>query len=117
MKRFAAAIAMTVAMIAATPVLAHTTVRETSIAENATLATAPATFKIVFSGATGLAHVTLTDSTGRPVVLNYTPPRKMATSFAIPLPTLSPGAYTLSWRTIAHDGHAMPGEIHFTISP
>ena len=117
MKRFTAAIAMTAAMIVATPALAHTAVRETSIAENATLTAAPANFTIVFSGATGLANVALTDGAGRPVALNYTPPRAMASSFAVPLPTLSPGAYTLSWRTIAHDGHAMPGAIHFTISP
>ncbi len=116
MKRLALAIAAATIMMAATPALAHTAVRETSIAENATLARAPANFTIVFSGPTGLANVTLTDAARRPVALNYTPPRQMASSFAIPLPALTPGAYTLSWRTIAHDGHAMPGAVRFTIS-
>ena len=116
MKRLAMAIVTAAMMAVATPALAHTSVRETNIAENATLARAPANFTIVFSGATGLANVTLTDSAGRAVALNYTPPRAMASSFAIPLPSLAPGAYTLAWRTIAHDGHAMPGAVHFTIS-
>ncbi len=116
MKRLALVMATAITMMAATPAFAHTAVRETNIAENATLARAPATFTIVFSGATGLANVSLTDAAGRPVALNYTPPRQMTSSFAIPLPTLTPGAYTLSWRTIAHDGHAMPGARHFTIS-
>jgi methionine-rich copper-binding protein CopC len=116
MKRLALAMAAAAAMMAATPAFAHTSVRETNIAENATLARAPANFTIVFSGATGLANITLTDAAGRPVALTYTPPRQMASSFAIPLPALTPGAYTLSWRTIARDGHAMPGAVHFTIS-
>lgn len=116
MKRLAIAIATASMMLAATPALAHTVVRETSIAENATIARAPATFTVVFSAATGLANVTLTDAAGRAVALNYTPPREMAASFAIPLPALTPGAYTIAWRTIARDGHAMPGAIHFTIS-
>lgn len=116
MTRLAMALAVAALMTLATPAFAHTTVRETNISENAPLERAPATFTIVFSGATGLANVTLTDSTGRAVALNYTPPRQMAASFAIPLPALAPGAYTLAWRTIAHDGHAMPGAVHFTIS-
>ena len=116
MKRLSLALATAAALMAATPALAHTAVRETNIAENATLARAPANFTVVFSGPTGLANVTLTDAAGSAVPLNYTPPRAMASSFAIPLPALAPGAYTLAWRTIAHDGHAMPGAIHFTIS-
>lgn len=116
MKRLAIAIAAASMMLTAVPALAHTHVQETNIAENATLARVPAAFTIVFSAATGLANVTLTDAAGRAVALNYTPPREMAGSFAIPLPALTPGAYTIAWRTIARDGHAMPGAIHFTIS-
>jgi methionine-rich copper-binding protein CopC len=62
MKRLALAIAAATIMMAATPALAHTSVRETNIAENATLARAPAAFTIVFSGPTGLANVSLTDA-------------------------------------------------------
>lgn len=116
MKRLVMAISAAALITLTTPAFAHTSVRETNIAENAVLARAPATFTIVFSGPTGLANITLTDSAGRAVALNYTPPRQMASAFAIPLPALTPGAYTLTWRTIAHDGHAMPGAVHFTIS-
>ncbi len=116
MKRLALAIAAATILMAATPADAHTSVRETNIAENATLARAPAAFTIVFSGPTGLANISLTDAAGRPLALDYKPPRQMASSFAVPLPALTPGAYTLSWRAIASDGHAMPGAIHFTIS-
>jgi methionine-rich copper-binding protein CopC len=40
----------------------------------------------------------------------------MAASFTIPLPTLTPGAYMISWRTMSHDGHVMPGAVHFTVA-
>jgi methionine-rich copper-binding protein CopC len=103
-------------IVAVSPALAHTAVRETSITDNATLAAAPTNFAVTFSAATGLANVTLTNAAGREIALDYTPPRAMTTTFTIPLPTLAPGAYTISWRTMAHDGHVMPGAIHFTVA-
>ena len=117
MKRLLVAlIAASLAVAAASPALAHTAVRETSIADSATLSAPPANFTITFSAATGLANVTLTNAAGREVTLNYTPPRAMAAHFTIPLPALAPGAYTISWRAMSHDGHVMPGAIHFTVA-
>ncbi|MBX9745522.1 MAG: copper resistance protein CopC [Hyphomonadaceae bacterium] len=117
MKRiFLALVAALLPIAAAAPALAHTAVRETSIADNATLSTAPPTFTVTFSAATGLASVTLTNAAGREVVLDYTPPRTRAATFTIPLPALAPGAYTISWRTMASDGHVMPGAVHFTVA-
>ncbi|MGH6950978.1 MAG: copper resistance protein CopC [Vitreimonas sp.] len=40
----------------------------------------------------------------------------MAARHTIALPRLSAGQYTLAWRTIAGDGHAMSGAVHFTIA-
>jgi methionine-rich copper-binding protein CopC len=117
MKRLLLAlVAISLPIAAASPALAHTAVRETSIADNATLSAPPSNFTVTFSASTGLANVTLTDAAGRDIALGYTPPRTMATTFTIPLPTLAPGAYTISWRTMAHDGHVMPGAIHFTVA-
>ena len=117
MKRLVMAlVAISLPLIAASPALAHTAVRETSIIDNAMLSAAPVSFTVTFSAATGLAHVTLTNAAGRNIALDYTPPRAMATTFTIPLPTLTPGAYTISWRTMAPDGHVMPGAIHFTVA-
>jgi methionine-rich copper-binding protein CopC len=101
MKRiFLALVAALLPIAAAPPALAHTAVRETSITDNATLSAAPANFTVTFSAATALA----------------TPPRTRAAAFTIPLPTLAPGAYTISWRTMASDGHVMPGAVHFTVA-
>lgn len=117
MKRLLLAlVAMSLPITATSPALAHTAVRETSITDNATLSAAPTNFTVTFSSATGLANVTLTNAAGREIALDYAPPRAMAASFTIPLPTLTPGAYMISWRTMSHDGHVMPGAIHFTVA-
>lgn len=96
--------------------LAHTIVTATSISDHATVPSAPGEFTVTFSGPTGLANVTLTNAASESIALDYAPPRQMATSFTIPLPRLRPGAYTLSWLTIARDGHAMHGSVRFTIA-
>lgn len=117
MKRLLMAlIATSLPLVASSPALAHTAVRETSITNNDALSEAPANFTVTFAAATGLANITLTNAAGREIALDYTPPRAMATTFTIPLPTLAPGAYTISWRTMAQDGHIMPGAIHFTVA-
>jgi len=117
MKRLLLAlVAISLPLVAASPALAHAAARETSITDNATLSAPPANFTVTFSAATGLANVTLTNAAGREIAIDYTPPHTMATTFTIPLPALAPGAYTLSWRTMAHDGHVMPGAIHFTVA-
>lgn len=113
---FLALVAASLPIVATPPALAHTAVRETSIADHATLSASPTSFTVAFSAATGLANVTLTNAAGREIALNYAPPHAMATTFTIPLPSLAPGEYTIAWRTMAHDGHVMPGAIHFTVA-
>ena len=117
MKRLLLAlVAASLSIVSAASALAHTAVRETSIADNGTLSAPPATFTVTFSAATGLASVTLTNATGNEIVLDYIPPRTRAAAFTVPLPALMPGAYTISWRTMASDGHVMPGAVRFTVA-
>lgn len=112
-----ALLAATLATLAMSPAAsAHTHLHGTSIANNARLTTAPASFTVAFEGKTGLAKVGLSDAAGKAVPLKYTRPSAPAASFTIPLPKLTAGAYTLTWRTIGADGHAMPGEVRFTVT-
>jgi methionine-rich copper-binding protein CopC len=46
-----------------------------------------------------------------------TPPAGAAARFTIPVPRLSPGSYTLSWRVVSDDGHVMTGTLHFIVVP
>ncbi|HEV7611605.1 MAG TPA: copper resistance CopC family protein [Steroidobacteraceae bacterium] len=46
-----------------------------------------------------------------------TPPTATGQQIDVAVPTLSPGAYTLSWRVAStDDNHIMPGELHFKVT-
>ena len=108
--------AFVVPIVSAVPALAHTSVISTSIAENARIRSAPRTFTVEFSAPVGLAGVSLTDGNGASVPIVSQPTRQMTAQHTIMLPTLAPGSYTLAWRTIARDGHAMSGSLHFVVT-
>jgi methionine-rich copper-binding protein CopC len=42
-------------------------------------------------------------------------PAAAAARITLPLPKLSPGKYTLSWRMVGDDGHVISGALHFTV--
>jgi methionine-rich copper-binding protein CopC len=96
--------------------LAHTKVQKTSIADNARLASSPASFTMEFSARTSLVKVTLAGAKGQAIPLAYVPPKDASATFTIPLPALTAGAYTLSWKTLSKDGHAVNGAVHFTVT-
>lgn len=105
----------TILALATAPALAHTSLRRANIAEGAVLAENPRTFTMEFGADSGLAAVTLTDASGRPIPLNFTPPRTMAKTFSVPLPALAAGGYRMSWRIVGGDGHVMNGGIAFSV--
>lgn len=101
--------------------LAHVSLKTSNIAAGAVIECLPETLAIEFSQAVGLASFAVeTDKgaavKGDPVALDYAPPKGMHAKFDIPLPRLSPGAYIAKWRTISKDGHAMAGELRFTLA-
>ena len=97
--------------------LAHAGMKASNIAADAVIDTLPAAFTMSFTQPVGLAAFTLENDKGVSVTLDYAPPRGMAIEYSIPLPRLAPGRYLAKWRTISKDGHAMAGEIRFTLSP
>lgn len=100
---------------------AHVSLKVSNIAAGAIIDTLPETFTIEFSQPVGLASIAITTDKGAaekgaPVMLDYAPPKGMHAKFDIPLPRLAPGAYVAKWRTISKDGHAMAGELRFTLA-
>ncbi len=93
---------------------AHTHVRTTSIADNATVSPAPDAFTVAFTDPAAIANVHLTKE-GAEIPLAFAPPQTMAASYRIPLPSLAAGAYEITWRMIARDGHVMNGVVHFRV--
>jgi hypothetical protein len=102
-------------LTAAGPALAHSMVERSTPANGQTYAAAPKTFEISFQHAVILASISLETAFGEPISVPYAPSKSMDTTFAVPLPALDPGDYTLSWRALAKDGHVMSESIAFTV--
>ena len=111
-------IALVAGIILAVPsgvALAHTVLKTSNIEAGATLAELPPNLELTFGKPVGLAKVEIVRS-GIDKTIDVSVPRKMASTHKVDLPELPAGAYTLSWRAVAQDGHIMKGEISFTLA-
>ncbi len=83
-------------------------------ADDAVLAAAPSALSLTFEHAVVLTQVQLHGPGHTAIPMTFSPPRAATTSYSIPLPALSAGAYEVHW-TATGDEHAMEGTLHFTI--
>lgn len=99
---------------------AHALLVDSTPRDGATIRSAPGAVRLVFNSRIEkrLTRFALSDG-GREVPL---PPGRDGADeppnqLTVPLPELQPGAYRLSYRVMAADGHATPGILTFTLSP
>jgi methionine-rich copper-binding protein CopC len=104
------------ALVGSSPAFAHGGMMETSIQDMASLAQAPAEFKVTFQHESAITSLMLMDANKKMIAVDFKPSKTMGKEFTIPLPTLAKGSYTLSWKSVARDGHAMPGAVRFTVT-
>ena len=107
---------LAVAALGAAPAFAHGGMVETSIENNASFAQAPAEFKVEFEHESAITNVMLMTADNKMIALDFKPSKAMGKDYTIALPTLAAGGYTLSWKSMAKDGHAMPGAVRFTVT-
>ncbi len=94
---------------------AHSRLRSSTPAEGSTV-TAPLQAVLGFSESSHLAALTLTR--GAEAAIKVAPlPQQPAQQLTVPLPKLTAGAWTLTWRAIGDDGHVTHGTVHFTVAP
>jgi methionine-rich copper-binding protein CopC len=105
---------LSLALIAGSAV-AHIGVKTTNIADAAVIDTLPKKFSFSFSQPVKLIAFSVTTHDGKVVDLAYKLPKSRAKSFSVPLPDLSPGHYTIEWRTLSKDGHPMTGKSTFEL--
>jgi methionine-rich copper-binding protein CopC len=106
----------TVSLLLAGSVWAHAHVQRVSPADGALLTTAPAELVLDFSEAARLTSVTL-EKNGSAKQKVAPLPQQAQTHVVVALPALLPGRYLISWRSVAADGHIVPGQIHFIFKP
>jgi copper resistance protein C len=110
-----ATIAASLLLLTSTSVFAHASITNSSIANGATVASAPANYSVTFSGPVRLANVTITNSAGQSVPMTYRGSAAPSAQFVIPMPRLAAGSYVMSFRAMGSDGHVMAPQTRFTI--
>lgn len=108
--------ALAMALVSASPAFAHGGMMETSIHDNASFVQAPAEFKVTFQHESAITTLMLMTADKKMIAVDFKPSNTLGKEFTIPLPKLSKGAYTLSWKSMAKDGHAMPGAVRFSVT-
>ncbi len=97
---------------------AHAKLRSSTPAANAQLDESPSEIRLSFTEAieAGLLSITVRDQAGSGSrnIRGHAVPGDARTC-AAPLDRLQPGAYTVEWRAVSADGHAMTGSYTFTI--
>lgn len=114
-RRFLAA-GLMAGLLSAPPALAHSSMIQANIEENAHIAEAPAEFALTFEHEAAITSFMVMKSNDEMIAVDFKPSGTMSRNFQIPLPALTAGEYVLSWKSMTKDGHVMPGSIHFTVT-
>jgi copper resistance protein C len=105
---------------AARPAGAHAYPERAEPRVGATVRTAPAEVRIWFDGdlEPSFSRLTVTDAAGKRVDrgdAGVAPDNRRL--LHVTLPPLAPGAYKVTWRVLAVDGHRTEGDYRFTLKP
>jgi methionine-rich copper-binding protein CopC len=94
---------------------AHAHLQKSIPADNSVIKTSPSNLVLNFSEAARLTALSIQKA--EEPKQNLTPlPTTAAQQLSVPLPLLTPGTYSVSWRVVSDDGHVMSGALHFTLS-
>ncbi|MDA7421990.1 copper resistance CopC family protein [Tritonibacter multivorans] len=96
-------------------VFAHARVDSSVPAQKAVIAEAPAEVSFTFTNEIRLTRVDMTHADAAAVPLDLGGQNSFARSFSLPLHNMGPGTYHIEWRGLAKDGHAMRGDLVFTV--
>jgi methionine-rich copper-binding protein CopC len=94
---------------------AHAHLQKSSPADNSVITASPANLVLNFSEAARLTALSIQKGGESPQKLKPLP-TTAAQQISVPLPPLTPGAYSVTWHVLSDDGHVMSGTLHFTLA-
>ena len=100
----------------ATGALAHSKMDETTPANGAVIAAVPAEVSLHFGKKIRLTMVALTHGDDAPVELDISAFGSFEMMFSLPITGQGAGIYTVEWRGLGADGHALTGSFSFEVS-
>ena len=95
---------------------AHAHLVTSTPTEGSVLGTPPTALTLTFSEPARVTALSV-QREQEPKIPVHELPTVTAVTATIGLPALSAGAYTVSWRVVAADGHVMSSQLHFTVAP
>ena len=102
--------------LAALGAQAHAHLKASNPKEGAVVTAMPAAISLTFSESARITAVSIQKD--QEPKQKLTAPTATGAQIDVAVPTLSPGAYTLSWRVAStDDNHIMSGELHFKVAP
>ena len=102
-------------LVVSSSVFAHTSLKASVPADKAMLDKAPTELSLTFGAKVKLVGLTVTDSKGGKVPLDFKPSKEMQTAFTQKLPVLKPEIYTVNWVMMGSDTHKMTGKFGFMV--
>lgn len=99
----------------ATSAVAHSPLESTTPLHEAVVAQVPADVLLDFKGAIRLTRVTVTHAETDAIDLDLSGHKGFITDYAIPLEAMGSGAYSIAWRGLGIDGHALDGAFTFVV--
>ena len=109
-------LSLAAALPAALPVLAHSEKQATTPADGAVLDDAPATIGMTFDMPMRITMIRVTGADGGEIALDRGDGMAPVTEFTATPAGIGPGDYTVEWRGLAEDGHAMQGAFSFRVT-
>jgi methionine-rich copper-binding protein CopC len=115
MKKLTLAAAAAFLTLAALGAQAHARLKASNPSEGAVVTQMPAFISLTFSESARITSLSIQKN--QEPRLKLPAPAATGERIEVAVPTLSPGAYTLSWRvTSTDDDHIMSGELHFKVA-
>jgi methionine-rich copper-binding protein CopC len=99
----------------ATAVAAHSPLESTTPENEATVAEIPTDILLNFKDAIRLTKVTMTHADHQGADLDLSGHQGFITDYAIPLEAMGSGAYSIAWRGLGIDGHALDDTFTFVV--
>jgi methionine-rich copper-binding protein CopC len=110
------AVAAGLLTLAAASAEAHAHLKSSDPKEGAEVTQMPAAISLTFSESARITAVAIRRNQEPKQALPA--PATVGETISVAVPTLAPGAYTLSWRVLStDDNHIMSGELHFKVVP
>lgn len=95
---------------------AHTALKESTPADEATVTALPTEITLVFNGPVRLVKLELM-GVGHEMPTAFKPASEALATYVVETPGMHPGEFTVNWAAIGADGHTVSNSFSFTVDP